>query len=330
MAETLSQSQIDELLNRMKSGNVSEVIEEAETKVKEYDFTSPKKFTKDQIKSLSSLYENFARVVSSYYSSILRSVCEIEIAQIEEQRYYEFNNALPDTVLIGMVDFKPENTKQYEETTMMFDLSMSFGYFMIDRLLGGTDEASIPDRTYTDVELAILNTVMTRTTQYIQESWQNYVGLTTELRAIETNGRFLQAFSPQDIIVIVSMEIKVGDFSTMANICMLAESLDGLISNFSTRFSRSVKQLDPEKERIRKESLMEDLRKADLQITAVLDECRMSLGEVLQLRPNDIIALNTRTDADIKVMIEGIPWYRARIGESGRKKAIKIVENIKK
>lgn len=329
MAESLSQSQIDELLNRMKSGNVNEVIEEAETKVKEYDFSSPKKFTKDQIKSLSSLYENFARVVSSYYSSVLRSVCEIEIAQIEEQRYYEFNNALPDTVLIGMVDFKPEN-KQYEETTMMFDLSMSFGYFMIDRLLGGTDEASIPDRTYTDVELAILRTIMVRTTQYLEEAWQNYIGVTNVLRTIETNGRFLQAFSPQDIIVIVSMEIKVGDFSSMANICMLAESLDGLISNFSMRYSRSVKQQDPEKERIRKESLMEDLKKADLNVTALLDECRMSLGEVLQLRPGDIIALNTRTDEDIKVLVENKPWYRARIGEAGRKKAIKIVDIIKK
>ncbi len=329
MPETLSQSQIDELLNRMRTGNVDESKEEPESKVKEYDFTSPKKFTKDQMKSLSSLYENFARVISSYYSSILRSVCEIEIAQIEEQRYYEFNNALPDTVLIGMVDFKPDD-RQFEETTMMFDLSTAFGFFMIDRLLGGTDEAYIPDRSYTDVELALLNTIMVRTTQYIEEAWQNHVGVKTELRTIETNGRFLQAYSPQDIIVIVSMEVKVGEFTSMINICMMAESLDGLINNFSMRYSRATKQLDPQKEHIRKESVMSDIKTADLEMTAVLDECRMTLGEILQLRPGDVIALNLKTEEDIKVTVEGKPWYYARLGEAGRKKAIKIVDTIKK
>ena len=96
MAEALSQSQIDELLQRMRSGNVDEAPASEESKVKEYDFTSPKKFTKEQMRSLSTLYENYSRILSVYLTGILRDVIEVEVTQIEEQRYFEYNNALPD------------------------------------------------------------------------------------------------------------------------------------------------------------------------------------------------------------------------------------------
>ena len=86
MAEQLSQSQIDALLKRMSSGDTA--IKEEESKVKEYDFKSPKKFTKEQFKALDSLHETFSRLLASYLSGLLRVVCDIEVLQIEEQRYY--------------------------------------------------------------------------------------------------------------------------------------------------------------------------------------------------------------------------------------------------
>lgn len=328
MPETLSQSQIDELLNRMRSGDVVEEEEEKpEDKLKEYDFTSPKKFTKDQIKSLSSLYENYARVISSYFSGVLHTSCEVEVAQIEEQRYYEFNNALPDNAFVGIADFKPDS-QDYEETTVMMDLSTSFGFFAIDRMLGGTDTSIMPDRPYTDVEMALLTDVMDQSVRYLQEAWQNYVGITTALRSIETNGRFLQAFSPQDVTVIVSLEIKSDNFAAMMNICMLAESLDGLISKFSMRYTRAGKHIDERKEKERRRALLQDIKESDLEIVAVLDTCEMTLGDVLQLQPNDIISLNTKIDSNIRIEIQGAPWFSARLGETDRKKAVKIVDSI--
>ena len=141
MAEALTQSQIDELLSRMRSGDSQAQVEQ-EDKVKEYDFSSPKKFTKDQLKSLTSLYENYARFLSSYFTSVLRSACEVTISQIEEQRYYEFNNALPDNALIGMIGFAPQSSPA-DENTMMLELPTSFGFLLIDRLMGGSGELLI-------------------------------------------------------------------------------------------------------------------------------------------------------------------------------------------
>ncbi|WP_458862816.1 flagellar motor switch protein FliM [Acidaminobacterium chupaoyuni] len=327
MAEALSQNQIDELLQKVRAGIVDQNQTEPKAKEKLYDFTSPKKFTKDQLTSLNNLYENYSRVLSSYFTSVLRSVCEVSVSQIEEQRYHEFSNALPDNTLVGMILFKPD-TGACNETTIMMEFPTAFGFLVVDRLMGGTSEVYAPDRGYTDIETSLLSHILTNVTRYMQEAWSGNFPLTTSLRSIETNGRLLQAFSPQDIVVIVSMEIREEHFSGTANICMPAENLEDLIKSFSVKYSHEAKQSDPEKERMKQEVVMEYLKQSDLEVKAFLDICPMSLGEICQLQVNDVISLNRSIDEDVEVYVEGIPWYTARLGEAGSKKAIKLVAAI--
>lgn len=327
MPEALSQSQIDELLNRMKTGAVAGSKPEEKNKEKLYDFTSPKKFTKDQLKSLSNLYENFSRVLSSYFTSILRNVCEVTVIQIEEQRYYEFNNALPDHTLVGMISFQP-NEKEYSESTLMLEFPTSFGFLLVDRLMGGSNENYSPERDYTDIETALLSRVLENITEYMQEAWSSYFKLKTKLRSLETNGRFLQAFSPQDTVVIVSMEIRDERYSGTANICMPAENLEEIINSFSVKYLHSSKQQDPEQEKLRKDVLLESLKKSDLLVEAYLDTCSMSLGDIYKLQVGDVISLSKHIDDDITVWVEGIPWYKARLGEVNTQKALKMLQPI--
>ncbi|MGI5986340.1 MAG: flagellar motor switch protein FliM [Oscillospiraceae bacterium] len=324
MAEALSQSQIDELLNRMRSGETAHVPVEHEDKIKEYDFSSPKKFTKDQLKSLYSLYENFARILSSYFTSILRSACEVSISQIEEQRYYEFNNALPDNALIGMISFFPEENP-FDETTMMLELSTSFGYLLIDRLMGGSGELYAPDRDYTEIELSLLKMVMQSITGYMHDVWSSFFANKTMLRNVETNGRFIQAFSPQDIVVIITFEIDDEYYKGTANICMPTANLEELISSFTMKYNHSSKQQDEEKERVKRQRILNSIKESEITLEAQLDDCMMSLGELSHLQINDVISLNKRINEDITVKVEGIPFFRARLGEHDAQKALKIV-----
>lgn len=324
MAEALTQSQIDELLNRMKSGEATSIAAEPEEKVKEYDFSSPKKFTKDQLKSLNSLYENYSRVMSSYFTSILRSTCEVSISQIEEQRYYEFNNALPDNALIGIMSFFPDE-KPFDENTMMLELSTSFGYMLIDRLMGGSGDLFSPDRDYTEIELSLLKMVISNLTKYLQDVWSSFFPIKTELRNVETNGRFIQAFSPQDVVVIITFDIDEEYYRGTANICMPTENLEDLISSFTMKYNRSVKQQDEEKERSKRQQILSSIKESEINLEAHLDDCVMSLGDISQLQVNDVISLNKKISEDISVKVEGIPFFRARLGELNSQKALKIM-----
>lgn len=323
MPETLSQNQIDDLLKRMQSGDMEEESAHEE-KVKEYDFASPKKFTKDQLKSLNNLNENFSRVLSSYFTTSLRSICEVTINEIEEQRYSEFNNALPDNTLVGMISFKPQN---YDESTLMFEFPTSFGYLLTDRLMGGSGKLYVPERDYTEVELALLNHILTNVTKFMEESWGHFFPLHTELRNIETNGRLIQVFAPQDIVVIVTMEIKEENFSGTANLCMPAENLEKIINDFSVKYARAVHQENPEKEKAKQKAMFDYLKQSDLEVEAILDNCKMDLADISQLQKNDVVVLNKRYDEDLEINVEGIPWFTGRLGALNSRKAIKIVQS---
>ena len=99
MAEILSQSQIDEQLNNLSSGDVNiQELEVNEKKIKEYDFRSPKKITKETIKLLKGIYENYCRMLTSRLTSILRLMCDVTVEQVEESIFHEYNNALDDYV----------------------------------------------------------------------------------------------------------------------------------------------------------------------------------------------------------------------------------------
>lgn len=323
MAEALTQSQIDELLHRMRSGAMEKAPLEPKNKIKEYDFSSPKKFTKDQLKSLNTLYENYSRMLSSYFTSITRSSCEITISQIEEQRYFEFTNALPDNTLIGILSFLPEDSTS-GETAMMVQFATSFGYFLIDRLMGGNGEPISLERDYTEIELSLLRLVMDKITFYLQEAWSSFFPLQAHFMNIETNGRLVQTFAPQDVVVIITFDIDDESYSGTANICMPAENLEDLINSFSVKYNHPSRKQDALLEKQRR-WMLESLKQSNVTMEAHLDDCIMSLGEIAHLQANDVILLNKKITENITVSVEGIPCYQARLGESDSKMALKLV-----
>ncbi len=329
MPETLSQSQIDELLARLRAGASIEEEPQKKDKAKKYDFSSPKRITKDQIKSLENLYENYARVLSSYFTSILRSVQEVTISNIEEKQYYEFSNSLPDNIFVGLVDYGIEDSK-IDVATMMIELSQRMCFTIVERLLGNLEGVEVFDRPYTEIEIALLRNVAEHVTHYLQDAWQRYFKLKTDLKSVETNGRLLQVYGPQDIIIIISVEVKSDSGSSDMNICMPAENLEKIIDTFNGKYAHSTKRQDPEKEREKRDKVMQEIERSSLVMKAELDHCQMTLGEIAQLQVNDVISLEKRIDGDIIVSVEDMPWYTAKLGEVGKKKAFKIVDIIAK
>lgn len=165
MADVLSQSQIDALLNSFSSEGAKALdeIEEqvSEKKVKNYDFKMPKKFTKEQLKIIDSIFENYSRVLSSYFTGLMRVYCKVEVLQIEEQLYYEFNNALPDYVMIAMINMGITDD-DIPETNCIMELSNPISFTMMDRLMGGSGEYTDVSRDFTEIEVGMMTNVLNK------------------------------------------------------------------------------------------------------------------------------------------------------------------------
>lgn len=328
MPEILSQNQIDALLQGLNSGDVDVVTNKADKKkIRDYDFRSPKKFTKEQLRTMDSLHENLSRSISSYLSGALRMYCEVNVLQIEEQRYHEYSNALPDNALVGVIELKPKN-HNYDEATLVMDMSTSIAFFMIDRFLGGTGEGYNIDRPFTDIEVAILENVFQKFNSFIQEAWNYHIEVTTELQSIETNPRLVQVLSPDDIVVIVVLGIKIKNLTGNLSICIPALSLEEMIGNFSSKYIKVSKKLDMQRESVRKQAILNALVGSELELKVVLDELNLELHDVLQLQVDDIIPLTKNVNSDVDVTVNNVPWFKAKLGETRLRKAVKINQLI--
>lgn len=326
MADVLTQAQIDEMLRSVAEGSEPIVTKQEEAKVKEYDFRAPKKFTKEQIKVLESIFENYARLLSSYLTGMLRLYCRVTLVNIEEQRYNEFNNALPDYVMMGMVDLGIKN-EEIGETDVIIQVSNAVTYTMIDRLLGGKGEYSDTSRDFTEIEITIMTDIMKSFASLLKEPWLTHIDLEPRLIGIETNSRVVQTIGHEDTVIIVALEVEINNTKSIVSVCIPAINLDEIMSKFISRYTGSKRKTDERRETERRDSIMFGISTTDLEIKAVLGSINLDLYEVLTLQVNDVIPLNKKISENILVRVGNRDWCDGKLGTYNNKKAI-MIENF--
>ena len=328
MADVLSQSQIDALLNSLNSKDSDEIEqklaeEEDSRKIKKYDFKTPKKFTRDRLKLVFSVYENFARVVSSYLTSMLRLSCQVEMVDIEEQKYFEFNNALSENDIVAIVDGSVNNGKGNSES-LMLQMSNTAIYSMIDRMIGGTGDVSgiETEDGFTDIEISLFENVMVHLLPIMEEAWQSYFDVNFKFDKIETNPRLVQSIQADEIVVIVVLNVEIKDTTGTFNICVPGSLLEDVFK-LADQMSINGRRRETQDE-LSKEEILDSLKDSQLEIRAFLGEASILLEDVYSLKPGDVINLRKPKESDVAVYIEDKPWYKGRLGEKKGNVAVKI------
>lgn len=326
MAETLTQEQIDALLNSAMSGVVMETNSDKTLQVKDYDFRAPKKFTKERIKILDSIFDNYARLLSSYLTGLLRLYCKVSLASIEEQRYFEFNNALPDYVMMGTVDLGIHDD-DIVNATVVVQLSNSLTYILIDRLLGGKGEYKDTDRDFTEIEVSIMERIINNMGGLLREPWEPYVEVTPSIQNLETNSRVFSAIDYDETVIIACLEVTVNSTKTIVSLCMPVLSLDEVMQKYVSKTVRSVRRYDAAREQDRRDTIMKALNESPLTVKAVLGEVSLDVSDVLNLQVDDIIPLEKSINGNVVLKIGDKPWFDGKLGTFNQNKAVKI-ENV--
>ncbi len=326
MAETLTQEQIDALLNSAMSGEVVEKSEDKGPDAKLYDFRAPKKFTKERIKILDGIFDNYARLLSSYLTGLLRLYCKVNLASIEEQRYFEFNNALPDYVMMGTVDMGIRDD-DIEAPTTIIQLSNSLTYILIDRLLGGRGEYKDAERDFTEIEVSIMDKIINNMAALLHDPWEPYVEVNPNVVNIETNSRVFSAVDYDDTVMLVCLEATVSETKTIITLCIPALSLDGVMQKYVSKTARSTRRYDAVREQERRDNIMTALNDSSLDIRAELGKTTLDMYDVLNLQVDDIIPLDKNINSNITLKIGDKIWFDGKLGSFNQNKAVKI-ENV--
>ena len=332
MAEVLSQSQIDALLNSMLSGGGdSGKAEEKqpEKKYRKYDFTTPRKFTKDRIKMLNGIFENYTRVIGSRLNAQLRTNCEIEVETIEEQKFYEFNNALMEGDVLAMVDVTIHPREEGGEDLLVDDpvmvyLSTSTALGMMDRMMGSENETEreIPmGYAYTDLELQLYEHLLRDIISLMGSSWENYVPVSFEYNHTQVNPTLVTLLNLDETVVLVDMKLDFGGSEGRMSVVLPGNMLVSVFGEVSREtMGRKVTSED------NSEEIFDKLRDSTLEIIAELGDTQLSLSDIYHLNIGDVVDLGRSKDSPVFLEIGGYQWFTGRMGTHKKNMAIKIDE----
>ena len=322
MAEVLSQSQIDALLHAVQSGekDLNEPAVEQEKKYRKYDFSSPRKFTKDRIKMLNGIFDTYSRIINSRLNARLRANCEITVESIEEQRYYEFSNALTESDVLALVKVTVKGKEQ--DVPLLLYLSTPTALSMMDRLMGGEGEAdaSLPaDYTYTDIELQLYEDIVSDMVSVMGGSWENYIPIEFTYSKTDVNPTLSQIIGLDETVIIVDMKMQFTNITGRMSICLPGEVLTNIFAEISRE--NPARKLTAED---KSEEIFDKLRDSSLEIVSILGETRLSLSDVYHLNVGDVIDLGCPKDSSVYLDIGGYHWFTGKVGTHKKNMAVKI------
>ena len=323
MAEVLSQSQIDALLNAARSGemDLEAPALEPEKKFKKYDFYSPRKFTKERLKMLNSIFESYARVSNSRLNALLHATCEIEVESVEEQRYNEFSNALTESDVIALA--KIDREKLQEEAPILVHMDTGVALTIIDRMIGGdgAPEPDLPsDYKLTDLELNMYEDVISQLISIMGGSWENYMPLEFSYVRTEVNPTMVQLIGFDETVVIVSISIKFPNCQGTMSLCLPGVMLANIFSEISKNNTRRTSGED------KSDEIFGSLRESDMEIIAELARPRVLLSDIYHLNVGDVLEIKRPKDAPVYLNIGGRRWFDGRLGVHNKQMAVKIGE----
>lgn len=323
MGEVLSQSEIDNLLKQLSSGelDVDEYAEEPSQKVKDYDFARPAKFSKEHLRTLEIIFEHFGRLVSTNLPGYLRKNVQMEVVNSEAVTYSEFTNALSNPVLFGIVNFEPL------KGNIIIELASNLGYAIVDRMLGGTGEPLEKMRDYSEIELSILERIFTICTNLLREPWKNVIEIEPRLERIETNSQFAQIISPSEMIAIVTINMKVGDVVGLMNVCLPFITLEDVMDKLNTKYWYSTIQASDDNAYF--DVIETAISKAQIPIKAVLGDSIISVNDFVNLQKGDIIKVNRQFEDELDIYVGNILKFKALPGAASENYAVKITKVIR-
>ena len=324
MAEVLSQSQIDALLNAARSGelDVDKPAEKSEEKkYRKYDFYSPRKFTKDRLKMLNSIFESYARVINSRINAMLHATCEIDVDSVEEQRYYEFSNALTESDVVALAEIDQEKLQGDDPILVHMDTPVVLS--MLDRMMGGEGDPdpTVPnDYKLTDLELNMYDDLIADLIPILGGSWENYMTLHFSYVRTEVNPTLVQLIGYDETVVIVGLNIKFPNCTGRMSLCLPGEMLTNVFTEISKSTSRRTTGED------KSEEIFDSLRESELEIVAELARTRILLSDLYHLNVGDVVDIKRPKDSPVFLNIGGRRWFDGKMGTSNKQVAVKIGE----
>jgi flagellar motor switch protein FliM len=325
--DVLSQAEVESLLSAM-DGRESDVIADAATsrlkhrdKISAYDFKRPERVGKEQMRSLQTMHEGFGRNFGASLSALLRTIVELKLTSVDQLTYSEFVFSLENPTCFNLINAAPL------EGQLILDINLSLLFPIIDRLLGGGSDPTPPARRpLTEIELRLVSRITDLFCKEMKQAWENVLELDLSIDHVESNPQLVQIVPPNEVVVLISFELTIGDARGMMNLCIPFNAIERISMRLSSNSWVAYGKKTATPENIRR--ISSQLNDALVEIVVDLAETNISTSDLIDLRVGDIIATEKDVERPLVVSVEGRPKFHAQPGAFKGRKAIQVLGPI--
>jgi len=325
MAEVLSQSEIDSLLSALSSGEIEAdqlPNEEERHKIKLYDFKSPQKFSKDHLRTLELIHDNYGRLISSYLTAQLRNNVKVKIESIQQITYDEFIHSIPNPTVLTVFRMPPLSG------SILFETNPAFAFQVIDILLGGMGTRKVKIKEFSDIDKNILKKVNAGLISNLKLAWEDVLEVEPEIEALETNPALNQTLAPNEPVALITFSVEMSNNTTFINMCIPYLSIEKVLDKLVVQYW--FRENDEEIVNESRNKLKTRLNIVEVPITGMLGSTNITVNEFLQLTEGDVITLDNLSDSPVKVFVEDRLCYSGKPGIIGKNRGIEIIDIIDK
>ncbi len=325
--EVLSRSDVEDLLKSMDSGTTTKPSSKPEAakkalpkaRILAYDFKRPERVGKEQMRALQSLHEGLGRNLGASLSAVLRTIIEVKLISVDQLTYSEFVYSLEIPTCFNLLKPMPL------EGNWILDISPSLLYPIIDRMLGGEISAeSTLKRPLSEIEMRLANRVTGVFLRELKHAWANVVNLDIQVERVESNPQLVQIVPPNEVVIMVSFEVIMGNMRGMSNLCIPFNTIERVGSKLtsnswvayaSSRASSKTQDL-----------LAEHLDGAMTDVVVTLANSKIKMKDLFDLQVGDIISTEKDVRTPLDVEVSNAVKFLASTGSYKGRKAIQIQE----
>jgi flagellar motor switch protein FliM len=245
----------------------------------------------------------------------------VHVASVDQLTYEEFIRSIPTPTTLAIINMDPL------KGNAILEIDPAVTFSIIDRLFGGTGEGTKAQHELTDIETSVMEGIIVRILGNMREAWTTVIDLRPRLGQIDTNPQFAQIVPPTEMVVLVTLETKVGDVEGMMNFCIPYLTIEPIIGKLSAQFWYSSVRRGTTTENLN--VLKDKLSTVDVSVTAEIGKINVSIRDVLSLQQGDVVRLyNTRVGDPYSLNIGSKKKFLCRPGVIGKKMAIQIIKKI--
>ncbi len=329
MPDVLSQSEIDNLLAGIGNGpqetsGAVHTTPKVDADVQSFDFRRPNRVSKNQLRIFQAVHETFAELFGFYLAQKLQAQASINVSSVDQLFYSEYQLSIGSPTCLYVFDMEKL------EGRGVLELSPALVFSIVERLLGGggapPTEPAGKLRAVTEIEKSLVKGIVDKAFQDLQNAWKSISNLRFKLDRFESEADFLQVAPASEIVLVVSFDVHIANTNYLMNLCFPTFSLEDIIQRLNVQY------VDPmaggaSAQLTKYDAVARNLSATELSVSVTLGKASISLHDLMELQPGDVIVLNTKKDSLLPVKVSSQTKFFAKVGTRDGHKAVKIVRH---